>query len=104
MLLGKVQAGRSIPWHWHTPAEHLMMVSGVARVEMKEGRPITLQAGGFAMMPSHHVHQFQCEQGCLFFIYSDAAFDIHCVNGQRAEISPADALKPFKETAVTGMK
>ena len=53
IILGKVQAGCSFPWHWHTPAEHLMMISGAARVEMKDGTPVTLQAGGFAQLPSH---------------------------------------------------
>jgi len=81
-----------------------MMVSGVARVEMKDGTPLTLRAGGFTMLPSRHVHQFRCEQDCLLYIYSDVAFDIHYVNGQGTEISPADALKPLKETATVMMK
>jgi quercetin dioxygenase-like cupin family protein len=102
IILGKMPTGCAIPWHWHTPGEHLMMISGVARVEMKDGKPLTLKAGGFAMMPSHHVHQFHCEQDCLVYIYSDKAFDIHYVNGKGTEISPADALKPFKETPATG--
>jgi len=104
IILGKMQAGCSIPWHWHTPGEHLMMVSGVARVEMKDGKPLILKTGGFAMMPSHHVHQFHCEQDCMLYIYSDKAFDIHYVNGKGTEISATDALKPLKEMAASGIK
>ena len=76
-----------------------MLVSGVARVEAKDGKLFTLQAGGFAMMPSRHVHQFRCTSACRMYVYSDAPFDIHYVDGQGQEISPADALKAVKETA-----
>ena len=75
-----------------------MMVSGVARMEMKDGKPLTLRAGGFAMMPGRHVHQFRCANSCVFYIYSDAAFDIHYVDGQGKEMTPGDALKAVKES------
>ena len=39
IILAKASAGCSIPWHWHTANEHLMMVSGVAHMEMKDGKP-----------------------------------------------------------------
>lgn len=98
ILLAKATTGCSIPWHWHTPNEHLMMVSGVARLEMKDGKPLTLRAGGFAMMPGRHVHQFRCTSSCVFYIYSDAAFDMHYVDGQGKEMAPGDALKAVKES------
>ena len=104
ILLVKAAAGCSIPWHWHTPNENLMMVSGVARLELKDGKPLTLRAGGYAMMPSRHVHQFRCGGPCSLYIYSDGAFDIHYVDGQGKEISPDDALKPVKEIAAHEMK
>ena len=104
IIFAKMPAGCSIPWHWHTPNEHLMIVSGVARLEMKDGKPLRLRAGGFALMPSHHVHQFRCERACQLFIYSDVAFDIHYVNKQGNEISPLEALKAVRETAATEMK
>lgn len=104
IIFAKVPAGCSIPWHWHTPNEHIMIVSGVARLEMKDGKPLTLRAGGFALMSSHHVHQFRCERACQLYIYSDVAFDIHYVNRQRNEISPPEALKAVRETAATEMK
>jgi quercetin dioxygenase-like cupin family protein len=101
IILAKVATGCTIPWHWHTPNEHLMMVSGVARVEMKDVKPFTLRGGGFAMLPSRHVHQFRCDRDCLFYVYSDAAFDIHYVDGQGKEITPDEALKAVKEKAAT---
>ncbi len=70
-----------------------MMVKGVAHVEMKDGKPLTLESGGYALMPSRHVHQFRCEKACSLYIYSDAAFDMHYVDAQGNEISAEDALK-----------
>jgi mannose-6-phosphate isomerase-like protein (cupin superfamily) len=104
IIFAKIQAGCVIPWHWHTPSEHLMFVSGVARVDMKDGKPLTLRSGGFAMLASKHVHQFTCQQACQFYVYSDAAFDLHYVDKQGNEIQPPDALKAVREKVAPGMK
>lgn len=103
IIFAKVAAGCFIPWHWHTPNENLMMVSGVARLDMKDGKPFTLRPGGFALMPSRHVHQFRCERTCELYIYSDAAFDIHYVDEKGKELSPAEALKAVNKKR-TGIK
>lgn len=97
IIAAKSSAGCTIPWHWHTPNEHLVMVSGTARLETKDGKPMTLRAGGFAMMPSKHVHQFRCTSACMLYVYSDAAYDIHYVDKEGKEIPPDDALKAVKE-------
>ena len=98
IILVKVPAKCSIPWHWHTANENLMIVSGVAHVDVKDGKPMRLEPGGFAMMPAHHVHQFHCT-ACKFYLYSDGAFDIHYVDSKGTEMSPDDALKAHKEKA-----
>jgi quercetin dioxygenase-like cupin family protein len=103
-ILAKARTGCTIPWHWHTPNEHLMMVSGAASLQMKNAKPLTLRAGGFALMPSKHVHQFKCLSACTLYIYSDTGFDIHYVNQQGNEISPTDALKPLRQKPATEMK
>ena len=89
-------AGCLIPWHWHTPTEHVMMVSGSAKVEMKGGSSATLGPGGYAMMPSKHVHQFTCTTACSAFLNSDGAFDIHYLDASGKEISPDAALAKNK--------
>ena len=66
-----------MPWHWRTPNEHVMIVSGASTLQMKDAKSLSLQAGAFAVMPSHQVHQFQCLRACALYIYSDVAFDIH---------------------------
>jgi quercetin dioxygenase-like cupin family protein len=103
IILAKATKGCIIPRHWHTPNENVMMVSGVSRIEMKDGKPLTLTAGGFAMMPSYHVHQFKCVNSYTLFLYTDAAFDFHYISG-KGEITPSEAMKAVKETAATEMK
>ncbi len=76
-ILGKMKKNCAIPWHWHTPNESIILVSGEARVETKDGKPVTLTAGGFAMMPSKLIHRFTCIKACSLYVYSDAMFDIH---------------------------
>jgi quercetin dioxygenase-like cupin family protein len=105
IALAKLKTGCVVPWHWHTASEQLMIVEGTGRVQMKDlGQPVALRAGGFAVMPPHHAHDFRCVEACTFFIYSDQKFDIHYVDRQGKEIPPAQALEPVKETAATAMK
>src|SRR6266545_7503632 len=35
LMLNKFAPGCIAPWHWHTPNEQLMIVSGALRIEMK---------------------------------------------------------------------
>jgi quercetin dioxygenase-like cupin family protein len=97
IIVFKGTAGCIIPWHWHTPTEHVMIVSGSAKVEMKDGgATAVLGAGGYAMMPSKHVHQFTCTSACTAFLSSDSAFDIHYVDAAGKEIGPDAALQKKK--------
>ena len=96
VIVFKATSGCVIPWHMHTPNEHVMMVSGSAKLEMKGGSSAILGPGGYAMMPSKHVHQFTCASACTAFINSDGAFDIHYVDADGKEISPEVALAKKK--------
>ena len=96
-VYSRVATGCVFPWHWHTPNEHLMIVAGTAQLEMKGGQTVRLEAGGFAVMPSKHLHQFTCKKECTLFVYSDAAFDMHYVDTQGNEIPAVDALKAVGE-------
>lgn len=104
IILAKADTGCTVPWHWHSPNEHLMMVKGVARLDMKSGKPITLRAGGYAMLPAKHVHRFVCTSSCVFYVHSDGAFDIHYVNDQGKEIWPDEALKSVNDAAAKKKK
>ena len=104
IMLIKSLPGCTVPWHWHSPSEHLMVVSGSAEVAMKDGKPFTLRAGGYAMMPAHHIHRFRSITASTIYLYSEAPFDLHYVNAEGKEIAPVEALKPDKETPATEMK
>ncbi len=104
IIFAKINTGCTIPWHWHTPDEHVMVISGTVRMAMKDAKTVTLTAGGFALMPSKHIHQFNCIQSCQIYVYSNSAFDLHYVNKKGDEITPAAAMKAVKQMAATEMK
>lgn len=95
VLLLKFTSGCVVPWHWHTAAENLMMVSGKAKAEMKPGGAHTLTAGDYLYLAGKQVHQFTCISSCVVFDVIDGAFDIHYVNSEGNEIPPEQALKPM---------
>ncbi len=96
-ILVKLKTKCKIPWHWHTAGESVMVVSGTGRMDMVDAKSQTLKAGGFAKLPSHHIHQFGCKGKCTLFIYTDAAFDIHYTNKDGNELPAEQALKAVKE-------
>ena len=93
VITTKAASGCRIPWHWHSSNEHVMVVSGVGRLEMKDEKPTTVRSGGYGMLPAHHVHQFTCIASCTMYLYSDGAFDTHYVDAAGKEIPATEALK-----------
>jgi quercetin dioxygenase-like cupin family protein len=93
VLVGEMERDCTIPWHWHSANEHLMMISGEALIEMRDGTSHPLRAGGFALMPAGHIHQFRCTTACRLFVYSDRALDIRYVDAAGNEISLEQALR-----------
>lgn len=95
LMLIKAASGCVVPWHWHTPTEVLMFVSGHGKGEMKgSATPVALHPGDYMSLPGKGIHQFTCVLACTFFLSSDGAFDIHYVDASGAEIPPDQALKP----------
>jgi quercetin dioxygenase-like cupin family protein len=100
VIIFKATTGCVVPWHWHTPTENLMVVSGSVKLEMKDGgHTAMIGPGGYAMLPGKHVHQFTCLSTCVAFVTSDSAFDIHYVdaNGKEIPIDSAIAKKKGKK-------
>ena len=93
--------GCVIPWHWHTPNEHVMIVSGTLNFEIKGKTPTQVKAGDFILIPSRQISQAKCisTQPCIDFLYTDAAFDVHFVDPEGKEISADEALKVNKNVA-----
>lgn len=93
-LLLKFAPGCVVPWHWHSAAEQLMVVSGRGKAEMKDGKAMAMSAGDFAYLPAKNVHQFTAVTAVLMYDLPAAAFDIHYVDSSGTEIPPDQALKP----------
>lgn len=89
----KLASGCQVPWHWHTPNEELVVISGQGTLEPKVGIPVPIAPGVFTAMPSHHIHRANCTRECLFFSMSSDAYDIHYVDADEKEIELEEALK-----------
>jgi quercetin dioxygenase-like cupin family protein len=96
VILAKATPGCTVPWHWHTAGEGLMMVSGRAKIEMKDAAPAPLVAGDYVYLPGKHPHEFTCASACTFFDTTEGAFDIHYIDKDGKEIPPDQALASKK--------
>jgi len=73
----KVPAGFTIPEHWHTSAERMVLVSGELHVTY-EGHPTAvLEAGMYAYGPARLAHRAVCAgvSPCVLFIAFEAPVD-----------------------------
>ena len=73
----KVPANFTIPRHWHTSAERMVLVSGELHVTY-EGQPTaTLTPGTYAYGPAGLLHHAVCGKGapCVLFIAFEAPVD-----------------------------
>lgn len=93
-FLGKFDAGCTVPWHWHTANENIVVLSGLFQLTAKGGKAVVIKGGDYAFMPARHVHQAKCagSKPCTFYVSLDGAFDIHYVDASGQEISPDKAL------------
>jgi quercetin dioxygenase-like cupin family protein len=98
VILAKFAPGCVAPFHWHTPNETVMVVSGSLEIQMKDDKSLVTHHGDFAYLPAHHVHRATClgSAPCIVFLTSDAAFDIHWVDVAGQEIPLEAALKAAK--------
>ncbi|MGB9465411.1 MAG: cupin domain-containing protein [Candidatus Acidiferrum sp.] len=93
VLVAKLTAGCTIPWHWHTQNENVIMIGGKGKLEMRSEAAQNVGPGDYYFMPSKHQHQFTCVTACAFYNVIDAAFDIHFVDKDGNEIPAEQALK-----------
>src|SRR5689334_10295838 len=64
-VLLKLGSGCRVPWHWHTPNEALVVISGRGTLAMKDGPSLRFVPGAYTSLPGHHVHQATCTRSCL---------------------------------------
>src|SRR5260370_25275735 len=68
VILAKFTPGCTVPWHWHTAGEGLMMVSGKAKPEMQDAAPAPpLAARDYVYLPGKHPHLLTCVSACTLF-------------------------------------
>ncbi|QOP41804.1 cupin domain-containing protein [Sulfurimonas marina] len=73
----KVPAEYDIPYHWHTSAERMVLVSGTMTVKYDNQNEEVLTTGTYAYGPSKHPHRAYCEKGesCVLFIAFEEPID-----------------------------
>jgi quercetin dioxygenase-like cupin family protein len=92
VILLKFAPGCSVPWHWHTANETLVMVSGTGSAQMKDGQPLAMKAGDFLYLTAKGIHRFSAKSAVYMYDMPDGAFDIHYVDAEGKEIPPDKAL------------
>jgi hypothetical protein len=90
----KFQPGCVIPWHWHTPNERVIVISGSAKAEMRGMDPVMLKQGDFILFSAKQIHQFTAVTAADIYVMNDSAFDIHYVDASGREIPPQAAIAP----------
>lgn len=73
----KVPASFSIPHHWHTSPERMVLVSGELEVTYDGQQPAVLKPGMYAYGPSKLPHKASCAGGdpCVLFIAFEGPID-----------------------------
>jgi quercetin dioxygenase-like cupin family protein len=105
VLLFKGTAGCSVSWHWHTPSERIVMVTGVINIQMMRHEEVhVVRRGGFAFLPSRHPHRATCPTACVAYATVDAPFDLHYVDESGEEISAEEGVRRAKTTRVVARR
>lgn len=73
----KVPANFTIPRHWHTSSERIVMVSGELEITYDGQQPIILKPGMYAYGPAKLPHKASCANGdpCILFIAYEGSTD-----------------------------
>jgi hypothetical protein len=73
----RVAANTTIPEHWHTSAERMVLVAGELAVSYKGQTPVVLKPGMYAYGPAKLPHSASCAPGaaCVLFIAFESPVD-----------------------------
>lgn len=76
-ILFKVPGDFSIPHHWHTSAERMVLVSGNMVVNYDNQKSERIETGMYAYGPAKRPHTAYCEKGkpCVLFIAFEEPLD-----------------------------
>ena len=73
----KVPANATIPRHWHTSAERMVLVSGELHVTYDGHKTAVLKPGTYAYGPAKLPHKAECKKAgpCVLFIAFESPVD-----------------------------
>lgn len=73
----KVPAKSTIPLHWHTSAERMVLVAGELHVTYDGQKTAVLKPGTYAYGPAKHPHKGYCASAtpCVLFIAFESPLD-----------------------------
>lgn len=79
----KVPANASVPRHWHTSAERMVLVSGELHVTYDGHQTAVLKAGTYAYGPAKLPHVAECRSTgpCVLFIAFESPLDAVASDG-----------------------
>jgi quercetin dioxygenase-like cupin family protein len=80
----KVPAASTLPVHWHTSAERMVLVAGELHVSFEGQQPAVLKPGAYAYGPAKRAHGAACvsTMPCVLFIAFEAPVDAIPGNGE----------------------
>jgi quercetin dioxygenase-like cupin family protein len=66
----RAPAGTDLKKHWHTSAEHVVLLRGKFSVTFEDGRKASVDQGAYTLIPGGMPHSARCEgpEDCLYFI------------------------------------
>ncbi len=81
----KVPANFTIPSHWHTSAERMVLVSGEMHVTYEGQKTTVLKPGTYAYGPAKLPHKAFCAKGapCVLFIAFESPVDAMPTEGAK---------------------
>jgi quercetin dioxygenase-like cupin family protein len=73
----RVPAGSSLPLHWHTSAERMVLVAGELHVTYDGQKTVVLKPGAYAYGPAERPHKGNCASAvpCVLFIAFESPLD-----------------------------
>ncbi len=85
----RVPGNATIPLHWHSSAERMVLVSGRMRVAFEGQAPMRLMPGQYARGAARAPHSAVCESAepCVLFIAFDGPVDAHAGRAPAADKS-----------------
>ena len=69
----------TVPNHWHTSAERMVLVSGELHVVYEGHDPVVMRPGSYAYGPAELPHETHCvgDDDCVLFIAFEEPVDAH---------------------------